>query len=127
MTEDLAPSGFMRYATDRHFMCVAFAAVFLFKVHSASQTSDFTNRSNRLLRPEFSSLLKKDDKDGSVNLIGILIDKFSSSDIAVDDRHTPKLYARFLATLLSKYRRNIPREKSCRRFTDSPIQRIQTY
>ncbi len=41
-----------------------------------------------------------------------MIDKFSSSDIAVDDRHTPKLYARFLATLLSKYRRNIPREKA---------------
>ncbi|KAK0440527.1 hypothetical protein EV421DRAFT_1737193 [Armillaria borealis] len=96
ITEDLAPGGFMWYAPDRHFMCVAFAAVFLFK----------------LLRPEFLSLLGKADKDESINLIGILIDKFSSSDIAVDDRHTPKLYARFLATLLSKYRRNILHEKA---------------
>ncbi|PBK66478.1 hypothetical protein ARMSODRAFT_1047410 [Armillaria solidipes] len=88
MNEDLVPSGFMRYAPDHQFMCVAFAAVFLFK----------------LLRPEYSSLLDKADKDESVRLIEILIDKFSSSDIAVDDRHAPKVYARFLATILGKYR-----------------------
>ncbi|PBK98248.1 hypothetical protein ARMGADRAFT_572182 [Armillaria gallica] len=89
MNEDLTPSGFMRYAPDHHFMCAAFAVVFLFK----------------LLRPEFSSLLDKADKDESVKLIGILIDKFSSSDVAVDDRHTPKLYARFLATALGNYQK----------------------
>ncbi|PBK66477.1 hypothetical protein ARMSODRAFT_960039 [Armillaria solidipes] len=92
MNEDLVSSGFMQYAPDHHFMCAAFASVFLFK----------------LLRPEFSSLLDKADEDESINLIVTLIDKFSSSDIAVDDRHTPKLYARFLATLLSKYRHNGP-------------------
>ncbi|KAK0214522.1 hypothetical protein IW262DRAFT_275863 [Armillaria fumosa] len=105
ITEDLAPSGFMRGATDRHFMCVAFAAVFLFK----------------LLRPEYSSLLENADNHESVNLIAILIDEFSSSDIAVDDRHTPKLYARFLATLLSNYRRNIPREKGVGDLQTAPI------
>ncbi len=36
MNEDLVPSGFMRYAPDRHFMCAAFAAVFLFKVRIVS-------------------------------------------------------------------------------------------
>ncbi len=46
------------------------------------------------------------DKDESIRLIGILIDQFNSSDIAVDDRHTPKLYAMFLTTVLSKYRRS---------------------
>ncbi|KAK0440535.1 hypothetical protein EV421DRAFT_2083664 [Armillaria borealis] len=91
MNEDLVPSGLMRYAPDRHFMCAAFAAVFLFKIRT-------------LLRPEFSSLLDKADKDESLKLIEILIDKFSSSDIAVDDRHTPTLYARFLALVLGKYR-----------------------
>ncbi|KAK0452965.1 fungal-specific transcription factor domain-containing protein [Desarmillaria tabescens] len=90
VNEDLAPSGFMRYAPDHHFMCIGFAAVFLFK----------------LLRPEFSSLLDNADRDESMVLIGTLIEKFSSSDIAVDDRHTPKLYARFLATMLGKYQRN---------------------
>ncbi|KAK0502125.1 hypothetical protein EDD18DRAFT_1346694 [Armillaria luteobubalina] len=88
MNEDLAPSGFMRYAPDRQFMCVAFAVAFLIK----------------LLRPEFSSLLDRADKDESVGLIRILIDKFSSSDIAVDDQHSPKVYARFWATAFGKYR-----------------------
>ncbi|KAK0502122.1 hypothetical protein EDD18DRAFT_1139337 [Armillaria luteobubalina] len=88
MNEDLVPSGFMRYAPDRQFMCVAFAVAFLIK----------------LLRPEFSSLLDRADKDESVGLIRILIDKFSSSDIAVDDQHSPKVYARFWATALGKYR-----------------------
>ncbi|PBK66480.1 hypothetical protein ARMSODRAFT_1021285 [Armillaria solidipes] len=113
ITEELAPGGFMRYAPDCIFMCVAFAAVFLFK----------------LLRPEFSSLLEKADKDESIDLLGILIDKFSSSDIAVDDRHTPKLYARFLATLLSKYRRNIPHEKAVGDLQTVPTKNtdVQTY
>ncbi|KAK0214500.1 fungal-specific transcription factor domain-containing protein [Armillaria fumosa] len=87
MNEDLAPSGCMRYAPDWQFMYTAFAVVFLFK----------------LLRPEFSYLLDKADKDEIIKLIGILINKFNSSDIAVDNRHTPKLYARFLASLLGKY------------------------
>ncbi|KAK0502116.1 hypothetical protein EDD18DRAFT_1346684 [Armillaria luteobubalina] len=87
MNEDLAPGGVMRYAPDRQFICVAFAVAFLFK----------------LLRPEFSSLLDKVDKDESIQLIGILINKFSSPSIAVDDQHTPKVYARFFATVLDKY------------------------
>ncbi|KAK0234486.1 hypothetical protein EDD85DRAFT_1025365, partial [Armillaria nabsnona] len=89
MNEDLAPTGFMRYAPDHHFMCSAFAAVFLFK----------------LVRPEFLFLLNKADNDESVKLIEILISKLSASNIAVDDRHAPKLYARFLATVLDKYQK----------------------
>ncbi|KAK0502113.1 hypothetical protein EDD18DRAFT_1346681 [Armillaria luteobubalina] len=69
MNEDLAPSGFMWYAPDWWFMYTAFAVVFLFK----------------LLRPEFSYLLDKADKDKIIKLIGILINKFSSSDITVDN------------------------------------------
>ncbi|KAK0471072.1 hypothetical protein IW261DRAFT_912826 [Armillaria novae-zelandiae] len=113
ITEDLAPSGFMRGATDRHFMCAAFAAVFIFK----------------LLRPEFSSLMKNADKHESINLVATLINKFSSSDIAVDDRHTPKLYARFLAALLSNYRHKISHEKAVSDLQTAPIKNtdILTY
>ncbi|KAK0471060.1 hypothetical protein IW261DRAFT_1513660 [Armillaria novae-zelandiae] len=88
MNENLAPSGFMRYAPDRQFMCAAFAVALLFK----------------LLQPEFSSLLNEADKDEIVKLIGILITTFSSTDIAIDNRHTPMLYAKFLASVLGKYR-----------------------
>ncbi|KAF8063303.1 fungal-specific transcription factor domain-containing protein [Lyophyllum atratum] len=90
MIEGLAPTGYMRYAPDGHFIFASFASAFLLK----------------LLRPEFSSLLSKDQETEIFDLIGRLIQTLSSPDIAIDDRHTPKLYARFLAGLLSKHRRD---------------------
>jgi hypothetical protein len=40
-----------------------------------------------------------------LELIGRIIQALSSPDIAIDDRHTPKVYARFLAGLLARHRR----------------------
>lgn len=59
-----------------------------------------------MLRPEFASLLTKDQEGDIFELIGRLIQTLSSPKIAIDDRHTPKLYARFLAGLLSRHRRD---------------------
>lgn len=58
------------------------------------------------MRPEFASFLNKEQESGIFELIGRLIQTLSSPKIALDDRHTPKLYARFLAGLLSRYRRD---------------------
>jgi len=58
------------------------------------------------LRPEFASLLSKEQESNVFELIGRLIQTLSSPKIAIDDRHTPKLYARFLAGLLSRHRRD---------------------
>jgi hypothetical protein len=88
--ESLAPSGYMRYSADGHFVFSSFASAFLLK----------------LLRPEFSTLMTKEIEAEIFDLIGRLIQKFSSPDIAIDDRHTPKLYARFLAGLLARNRRD---------------------
>ncbi|KAJ7302054.1 hypothetical protein DFH08DRAFT_919001 [Mycena albidolilacea] len=90
MIEGLAPTGFMRYSPDGHFIFVAFASAFLLK----------------LLRPEFSNLMSKEEETQVYDLIGRLIQTLSSPEIAIDDRHTPKLYARFLAGLLSRHRRD---------------------
>ncbi|KAJ6552076.1 hypothetical protein DFH09DRAFT_601358 [Mycena vulgaris] len=90
MVEGLAPTGFMRYAPDGHFIFTAFASAFLLK----------------LLRPEFSHLMAKEQENEVFDLIGRLIQTLSSPEIAIDDRHTPKLYARFLAGLLSRHRRD---------------------
>ncbi|KAJ7472029.1 hypothetical protein FB451DRAFT_313024 [Mycena latifolia] len=90
MVEGLAPTGFMRYAPDGHFIFAAFASAFLLK----------------LLRPEFSHLMAKEQENEVFDLIGRLIQTLSSPEIAIDDRHTPKLYARFLAGLLSRHRRD---------------------
>ncbi|KAH7879353.1 fungal-specific transcription factor domain-containing protein [Lentinula edodes] len=90
MIEKLAPSGYMRFSADGHFTFASFASAFLMK----------------LLRPEFQHLLSKEEENDIFNLIGRLIQTLSSPAIAIDDRHTPKLYARFLAGLLSKHRRD---------------------
>jgi hypothetical protein len=88
--EVLAPSGYMRYSADGHFVFSSFASAFLLK----------------LLRPEFSTLMTKELETEIFDLIGRLIQTFSSPEIAIDDRHTPKLYARFLAGLLSRNRKD---------------------
>ncbi|KAJ3986547.1 putative fungal-specific transcription factor [Lentinula detonsa] len=90
MIDKLAPSGYMRFSADGHFTFASFASAFLMK----------------LLRPEFQHLLSKEEENDIFNLIGRLIQTLSSPAIAIDDRHTPKLYARFLAGLLSKHRRD---------------------
>ncbi|KAJ8079809.1 hypothetical protein PM082_016631 [Marasmius tenuissimus] len=90
VVDSLALGGYLRYAPDGHFLCTCFAAAFLLKV----------------LRPDFSSLLPDEEKSEIYQLIARLIQTLSSPNIAIDDRHTPKLYARFLTGLLSHYRRD---------------------
>ncbi|THU98704.1 hypothetical protein K435DRAFT_660495 [Dendrothele bispora CBS 962.96] len=91
LLDELVPTGYIKYAPDvGTFVFCSFASAFLLK----------------LLRPEFSHLLKKEDENEIFDLIGRVIQTLSSSQIAIDDRHTPKLYARFLAALLSRHRRD---------------------
>jgi hypothetical protein len=87
--ERLATSGNMRYSPDGWFLIASFASAFLFK----------------LLRPQFKSLVSQEQETELLALVGRLIQTLSSPDIAIDDRHTPKVYARFLASLLSRHRR----------------------
>jgi hypothetical protein len=50
--------------------------------------------------------MPKEEENKVYDLIGQLIQTLSSPAIAIDDVHTPKLHARFLATLLSHHRRD---------------------
>ncbi|KAF8836497.1 hypothetical protein BDN67DRAFT_1014656 [Paxillus ammoniavirescens] len=83
----LAPSGLMRSAPDGHFIFASFASAFLLK----------------LLRPEFVHILTREMEDEIFDSIGRLITTLQ--DVAIDERHTPRLYARFLASLLTKHRK----------------------
>ncbi|KAL5501248.1 hypothetical protein ACEPAH_9635 [Sanghuangporus vaninii] len=83
----LAPSGYFRYSPDGHFVFASFASAFLLK----------------LLRPEFSNFVTREQSNQIFALIGKLIQVLASSEVSIDDRHTPKLYARFLAGLLAKH------------------------
>ncbi|KZT35974.1 hypothetical protein SISSUDRAFT_1050554 [Sistotremastrum suecicum HHB10207 ss-3] len=86
MIDTLAPSGYMRYSPDGHFVFSAFAAAFLLK----------------LLRPDFNEIIDDSGRNEIVQLVERLIAAIGSPEIAIDERHTPKLYARFLQGLLHK-------------------------
>lgn len=87
MIETLAPSRFMLYSPDGHFVFTSFASAFLLK----------------LLRPEFSWLVEPDDKTKIFDLIGRLIQILNSPDVSIDNKHTPRLHAKFLTGLLKRY------------------------
>ncbi|KAF8435322.1 fungal-specific transcription factor domain-containing protein [Boletus edulis BED1] len=87
MISVLAPSGLMRSSPDGHFIFASFASAFLLK----------------LLRPEFVHILTRDMEDEIFDSISRLITTLQ--EVAIDERHTPRLYARFLASLLTKHRK----------------------
>ncbi|KAF8579154.1 hypothetical protein K439DRAFT_1360225 [Ramaria rubella] len=87
VVDRLAPTGYMRFAPDGHFIFSSFASAFLLK----------------LLRPDFAGIVAQSHRDHILALVGRFIKMLGSSDIAVDDRHTPKLYSRFLAGLVARY------------------------
>lgn len=96
VVNDLAPTGYLRYAPDGHFVFSSFASAFLIK----------------MLRPEHEALLDAEERSQIVELVERLINTLKSPQIAVDERHTPMLYSRFLASLLAKHRQDPNAEKA---------------
>ncbi|KAI0048449.1 hypothetical protein FA95DRAFT_1490742 [Auriscalpium vulgare] len=86
--DSLCPTGYIRFAPDSYFMFASFAAAFLLK----------------LLRTECSLFITDGLENEIYDVINGLIQTIGSPQIAIDDRHTPKLYSRFLAGLLAKHR-----------------------
>ncbi|KIY68921.1 hypothetical protein CYLTODRAFT_373583 [Cylindrobasidium torrendii FP15055 ss-10] len=115
MTDDLIPTGFMRYSPDGHFVFCAFASAFLLKLlrpefMASSKNSSPTSPNGPKGKAPSHPLLTKADEDEIFGLIAVLIQKLSSNSVAIDERHTPRLYARFLAGLLGKCRREASQE-----------------
>jgi hypothetical protein len=94
MIDELTHSGYMKYAPDGYFVFAAFASAFLIKIIRP--------------RPGSPPLLSKSEETSTVELISRLIQTFSSPDIAVDEKHTPRLYALFLTALLTRQRSDGP-------------------
>lgn len=63
----------------------------------------FTHLGHRqqLLQPKFSAYLSTDQRIAIRDQVQRVIDVLGSPEIAMDDRHAPKLYSRFLAGLLA--------------------------
>lgn len=84
--EILAPAGRLKYAPDGHFVFISFAAAFLLK----------------MLRPQFAAALEPSQSTKIVQLVTHLAEVLASSQVAIDDRHSPRLYSRFLTGLIAK-------------------------
>jgi hypothetical protein len=55
----------------------------------------------QLLQPKFATYLSREKRLGIQRLVHNVADLMGSSEIAIDDRHGPKLYSRFLKGLLA--------------------------
>ncbi|KAJ6547487.1 fungal-specific transcription factor domain-containing protein [Mycena capillaripes] len=83
----LYPTGNLKFAMDANWLYISFASAFLVN----------------LLRPRFLPLVKEDIQQDIVRLVSRLINVLGSDSVALDGRHTPALYSRFLSSLLAKY------------------------
>ncbi|KAJ3545622.1 hypothetical protein NM688_g5606 [Phlebia brevispora] len=85
--EKLYPSSLLGWAMDANFLYMAFSAAFLLN----------------LLRPKFLPLLDPPQCAMIITLVSRLISILSSEDVALDGRHSPAVYSKFLSTLFKKY------------------------
>ncbi|KAF8623696.1 hypothetical protein AX17_007394 [Amanita inopinata Kibby_2008] len=76
---------YWRHGPEAQSVFITFASAFLVK----------------LLQPKFASYLTTEKRHDIRNKVQGVINLLSSPDIAIDDRHGPKLYARFLEGLLN--------------------------
>ncbi|KAI0284529.1 hypothetical protein BC826DRAFT_146946 [Russula brevipes] len=90
LVDSLVPTGYIRFAPDGYFVFATFASAFMLK----------------LLRPEYSRFITPGLETDVYQTIERLINTIGSPQIAIDERRTPKLYSRFLASLLAKHRRD---------------------
>ena len=95
LVERMAPTGYLKYSPDGYMGFPAFAAAFLLKLH----------------RPKFQVLLMPEQAESIVPLLERLISTLSDPEIAVDDMHGPKVYARFLSTLLVGHRNEVAQSR----------------
>ncbi|KAG6878741.1 hypothetical protein C0993_011556 [Termitomyces sp. T159_Od127] len=87
MVERLYPTGNLRFAMGANFLYVSFAAAFLIN----------------LLRPTLLHFLNEKIQSEIIQDVQNLIKILGSKDVAIDTRHTPALYCRFLSSLLAKH------------------------
>ena len=101
------------YFLTGHFVFTSFASAFLLKVSTRSIACEILTLMLlplQLLRPEFSWLVEPDHKTKTFDLIGRLIQTLNSPEVSIDNKHTPKLHAKFLAGLLAKHHQDSNRD-----------------
>jgi len=83
---------YFRHGPDAQGVFSSFACAFLVK----------------LLHPKYIPLFTQEQRQESYNLIQKVIDTLGSPEVAIDDKHGPKLYSRLLKGLLATVRLDAP-------------------
>ena len=80
-----------------------------------------------LLRSSFAGMVARSREERILGLVGRFNSVLCSSDIAVDDRHTTKLYSRFLAGLLAHHTSPRQEKKGGPHHSSRSIARLQMH
>jgi len=97
---------YLRHGPEAQSVFLTFASAFLVKVKkiSPSLQNHTLNRKStykQLLQPKFATYLSTEKRSEIRALVQKAIDLLGSPEVAIDNRHGPKLYARFLEGLLA--------------------------
>lgn len=94
---------YLRHGAEAQCVFVTFAAAFLIKVRYNCPQSLLllTSARIKLLHPKYASYLKIEQRRDIQQSVKDLIDLLSSPEVVADDKHSPKLWSRFLAGLLA--------------------------
>ncbi|KZT73649.1 hypothetical protein DAEQUDRAFT_721712 [Daedalea quercina L-15889] len=101
---------YLRHGPEAQSVFVTFASAFLIK----------------LLQPKYSVYLSSEQRVEIKDLVQRVIDLLGSPEVAIDDRHGPKLYARFLQGLLSTPMARIDHSPSSLRRDATASRRFKT-
>jgi len=93
--DKIAATGFWRYSPDCYIIYAGYCATFLLK----------------LIDTKFPYQFEEDQKERIISLVSGLVDTLASPEIVIDERHTPKLYAGFLAGLLKRIGKEVRDKK----------------
>ncbi len=88
---------------EANFVYVSFAAAYLVNV-SLYFLSRQLFMVSQLLRPKFLHLVKEEIQREIVAIVTQLVKILASDKVALDGRHTPALYSRFLANLMATHK-----------------------
>jgi hypothetical protein len=79
---------------------VSFASAFLVKVCAFKPLAPPISNASQLLQHKYSAFISRDQRKEMRELVQKVIAHLNSPDIVVDERHAPKLYAKFLQGLI---------------------------
>jgi len=93
---------FLRHAPESQYVFVSFAGAFLVKVRYSSLLAfQRVTFHTQLLQPKYAQYFTYNQRVEIWDLVQKAVDLLGAPDVAIDEKHGPYLYSRFLAGLLA--------------------------